>query len=56
MPLGDSFVFVTPSESTQAIRFSLRTADPSEAKTRNAIAAAYLEGVWQALRNDAPVI
>ncbi|PSO30908.1 recombinase XerD [Bradyrhizobium sp. MOS002] len=55
IPLGDSFVFVTPSESTQAIRFSLRTADPSEAKTLNAIAAAYLEGVWQALRNDAPV-
>ncbi|MCA1435613.1 tyrosine-type recombinase/integrase [Bradyrhizobium sp. BRP20] len=55
IPLGNSFVFVTPSESTQAIRFSLRTADPSEAKTRNAIAAAYLEGVWQALRNDAPV-
>nr|AWL92643.1 recombinase XerD [Bradyrhizobium ottawaense] len=55
IPLGDSFVFVTPSESTQAIRFSLRTADPSEAKTLNAIAAAYLEGVWQALRNEAPL-
>lgn len=26
IPLGDEFVFVTPSESAQAIRFSLRTA------------------------------
>lgn len=55
IPLGDEFVFVTPSESAQAIRFSLRTAEPSEAKARHGLAAAYLAGVWQALRNDAPV-
>lgn len=55
IPLGDSFVSVTPSESAQAIRFSLRTADPSEAKTRQALAAAYLETIWEALRDDAPV-
>jgi integrase len=54
IPLGDSFVCVTPSESAQAIRFSLRTADPSEAKTRQALAAAHLETVWAALRHDAP--
>ncbi len=55
IPLGDSIVFVTPSESSQAIRFSLRTSDPSEAKTRQAIAAAALETIFQALRDDAPV-
>lgn len=55
IPLGDEFVFVTPSASAQAIRFSLRTAEPSEAKARHGVAAAYLAGVWQAFRNDAPV-
>lgn len=55
IPLGDSFVFVTPSDGAQAVRFSLRTAEPSEIKTRQALAAAYLETVWEALRNDAPV-
>ncbi|WP_247389256.1 MULTISPECIES: tyrosine-type recombinase/integrase [unclassified Bradyrhizobium] len=55
IPLGGGFVFVRPSESAQAIRFSLRTAEPSEAKARHGVAAAHLEGVWQALRNDAPV-
>ncbi|MCA1471928.1 tyrosine-type recombinase/integrase [Bradyrhizobium sp. IC3195] len=54
IPLGDSFVFVTPSESAQAIRFSLRTTDPSEIKTRQAAAAAFLESVWKSLRSDAP--
>ncbi|QND73994.1 tyrosine-type recombinase/integrase [Tardiphaga robiniae] len=54
IPLGDGFVFVTPSGIAQAIRFSLRTADPSEIKTRQAVAAAFLEGVWAALRDDAP--
>ena len=54
IPLGDGFVFVTLSESAQAVRFSLRTAEPSEIKTRQALAAAYLETVWEALRNDAP--
>ncbi|WP_275186012.1 phage integrase N-terminal SAM-like domain-containing protein, partial [Bradyrhizobium sp. CSA112] len=55
IPLGDEFVFCTPSEAAQAVRFSLRTAEPSEIKTRQALAAAYLETVWEALRNDAPV-
>ncbi|MGY2902170.1 tyrosine-type recombinase/integrase [Bradyrhizobium sp. URHC0002] len=54
IPLGDGFVFVTPSEGAQAVRFSIRTAEPSEVKTRQALAAAYLETVWEALRNDAP--
>lgn len=55
IPLGDSFVFVTVSTRAQSVRFSLRTADPSHVKSRQAIAAAYLEGVWAALREDAPV-
>lgn len=55
IPLGDGFVFVTLSEGAQAVRFSLRTTEPSEVKTRQALAAAYLETVWAALRNDAPV-
>ncbi|WP_459593578.1 tyrosine-type recombinase/integrase [Bradyrhizobium diazoefficiens] len=55
IPLGESFVFVTLREGAQAVRFSLRTTDPSEIKTRQALAAAYLESVWAALRNDAPV-
>ncbi|UGX93515.1 site-specific integrase [Bradyrhizobium barranii subsp. barranii] len=54
IPLGDGFVFVTPSDGAQAVRFSLRTAEPSEIKTRQALAAAHLETVWAALRNDAP--
>ncbi|GAA0026831.1 hypothetical protein BROWWM01_09630 [Bradyrhizobium ottawaense] len=55
IPLGEGFVFVTPSEGAQAVRFSLRTTEPSEVKTRQALAAASLETVWEALRNDAPV-
>ena len=42
IPLGDAFTFVTVSARAQSVRFSLRTAD------------AYLEGVWTALREDAP--
>ena len=54
IPLGDGFVFVTPSERAQMVRFSLRSAEASEIKTRQALAAAYLESVWEALRNDTP--
>ncbi|WP_346363107.1 DUF6538 domain-containing protein [Bosea sp. (in: a-proteobacteria)] len=34
----------------KAVRFSLRTRDPSDAKVRNGRVAAHLEEVWQALR------
>lgn len=54
IPLGEGFAFVTPSPSAQSIRFSLRTSDPTETKTRQAIAAAFLESVWAALRNNVP--
>lgn len=55
IPLGDDFVFVTPSESAQAVRFSLRTHRAQRSEVAHGVAAAYLEGVWQAVRNDAPV-
>lgn len=55
IPLGDRFAFVTVSARAQSVRLSLRTADPSQVKSRQAIAAAYLEGVWTALREDAPI-
>lgn len=55
IPLDDGFAFVTVSARAQSVRFSLRTADPSQVKSRQAIAAAYLEGVWTALREDAPI-
>ncbi|HEX3919186.1 MAG TPA: hypothetical protein VHW60_17760 [Caulobacteraceae bacterium] len=39
-----------------SVRFSLRSRDPTEVKTRQAGAAAYLERTWQALRRDRPVV
>jgi len=47
---GEAPVTVTVTKRMGVIRFSLRTADPSEAKIRNARAAAYLESVWNGLR------
>lgn len=41
--------------TTAAIKASLRTADPVEAKRRQAALASYTETVWQALREDAPL-
>ena len=55
--LGDGervAVRITPQ--TQAVRFSLRTSDPAEAKIRQGKAAAQLEEVWRALRRDMPVM
>jgi len=50
-PLGDGFVDVTISPKAQDIRFSLRTSHPPDVKTRTAIAQAYLESVWESVRN-----
>jgi hypothetical protein len=52
-PLGDRSHAVTISPRAQAIRFSLRTNDPSEVKARNAAADQYLERVLRAFRDDA---
>jgi hypothetical protein len=40
---------------TQAVRFSLQTANPSEVKIRQAEAYAYLETIWRSLRENTPV-
>ncbi len=49
--LGYGFVFVTPNGSVRAVRFSIRTADPSEIKTRQTVATANPFGC---LHDDAP--
>lgn len=43
IPLGNTVVFMKPSEGAQAVRFSLRTTGPSEVKTRQALATP----VWE---------
>ena len=53
VPCGDTPVPITITDSGK-VRFSLRTAEPSEVKVRQAEAAAYLETVWRALREDVP--
>ncbi|MDP3342294.1 DUF6538 domain-containing protein [Frigidibacter sp.] len=56
IPLGpDAFHHTTISYKSQAIRFSLRTRDPSEAKVRQGTAAAFLEEVWRGLRATKPL-
>jgi len=50
---GGALVKITPAMT--AIRCSLRSRDPGEAKIRQATASAYLETVWQALRGSSPV-
>ncbi len=55
IPLGDDVVSVTVSAKTQAIRFSLRTSDPSEVKDRQASAISYLERLFVSLRSNAPL-
>jgi integrase len=52
---SNTTVHLTISPKAEAVRFSLRTRDPSETKTRHARATAYLETVWRALRQDAPI-
>lgn len=48
IPLGNGeFHHLTVSPAMKAIRLSLRTRDPSEAKVRHATVAAFLETVWQ---------
>lgn len=52
---GGEFQHITISPTAKAVRFSLRTRDPSEAKSRQAHVLAYLEEVWRALRATKPV-
>lgn len=50
VPLGSETVNITISQTLPDIRFSLRTADPVEAKARHNAASAHLAGVWQSVR------
>jgi hypothetical protein len=55
IPVGEKTQTVTLSPRAQSVRLSLRTGDPVEVKLRMAAVDAYLENVWRALREDAPV-
>ena len=55
IPVGEQTQAVTLSSRAQSVRLSLRTDDPGEVKSRLAAVDAYLENVWRALREDAPV-
>jgi hypothetical protein len=50
VPVGNTLVPVKIASKTPAIRLSLRTSDPSEAKVRQATVAAHLERIWRSLR------
>jgi integrase len=52
LPVGDKTVQRVVSEKAQVVKVSLGTRDPSEAKVRQSELVAYLESVWQRLRND----
>lgn len=56
IPLGDETISVRIGAKTESLRFSLRTADPATARIRQAEAVAHLEGIFQALRDDKPVV
>jgi integrase len=56
IPLGGAEIHhLTISPKANAIRFSLRTRDPSEAKVRQGTVAAFLEDVWRGLRATKPL-
>ncbi|MCB4767848.1 site-specific integrase [Ancylobacter sp. Lp-2] len=55
IPLGDGFVSVPITEKTHYIRFSLRTAEPSDVKRRQAAALQHVESIFASLRASAPV-
>jgi hypothetical protein len=56
IPLGSETVSLKVTERTMAVRFSLRSRDPAEAKIRQAHAAAQLETDMAGLRRDKPVV
>jgi integrase len=55
IPVGEHTQAIIISPRAQSVRLSLRTDDPAEVKVRLAAVDAYLENVWRALREDAPV-
>jgi integrase len=50
IPVGDTVATIVVTPTRKDIRTSLRTRDPQEAKARQAVAMAYLEGVWESVR------
>ncbi|MBD9621473.1 site-specific integrase [Ensifer sp. ENS06] len=50
IPVGDEILHIVVSDKATEITGSLRTRDPREAKERQAVALAYLDSVWQSLR------
>ncbi|XYK82869.1 MAG: tyrosine-type recombinase/integrase [Labrenzia sp.] len=50
IPVGEGVVTKRLSGKADRVKLSLGTSDPTEAKKRNAQIAAYLESVWQSLR------
>lgn len=55
VPLGERTIPITIAPGAQSVRLSLRTSNPATVKARSAAVDAYLENVWQALREDGPV-
>ncbi|MGE0340174.1 MAG: DUF6538 domain-containing protein [Xanthobacteraceae bacterium] len=55
IPVGSETRLLAITTRTEAIRISLRTNDPVEAKRRLAAIDEYLEGVWKALRQGEEV-
>jgi integrase len=55
IPVGEQTQGVILSARAQSVRLSLRTDDPAEVKVRLVAVDAYLENIWRALREDAPV-
>lgn len=55
VPCGEATVRIAIGEHTKSVRFSYRTADPTEVKVRHGQATGYLELVWRALREDQPI-
>lgn len=50
VPVGDETATIRISSRTEVVQFSLRTRDPGEGKARQAVALAYLERQWEAIR------
>lgn len=55
LPVGAETVPLTISAKAETVKVSLRTADPGEAKLRNAALGAFMETVWRALRQGSPL-
>ena len=51
VPIGDETIAVRISDRAEVVTLSLRTRDPAAAKLRISTASAYLQRVWQGLRD-----